>query len=74
MLIVTNFIISYDFGDDRMQLSEDFSYHLYSYPTIISELRSTLREQGLRLTIQLGLMLSGIMGVGLAVTRLMLTS
>ncbi len=40
----------------------------------ISELRSALREQGLRLTIQLGLMVSGIMGIGLAAARLMFTS
>ena len=40
----------------------------------IGELRGALREQGLRLTIQLGLMVSGIMGIGLAAARLMFTS
>ena len=40
----------------------------------IGELRGALREQGLRLTIQLGLMVSGIMGIGLAAAKLMFTS
>ena len=62
-----------EFNELRIATKADINELRNELKADIGELRGALREQGLRLTIQLGLMLSGIMGVGLAVTRLMLT-
>jgi len=78
-------LVSINVTEDRAKavvvaLEADMTNHLATKTDImelkaeISELRSALREQGLRLTIQLGLMVSGIMGIGLAAARLMFTS
>ena len=78
-------LVSINVTEDRAKavvvaLEADMTNHLATKTDImelkaeISELRSALREQGLRLTIQLGLMISGIMGIGLAAARLMFTS
>ncbi len=59
---------------DIMELKADINELRTATKADIGELRGALREQGLRLTIQLGLMVSGIMGIGLAAARLMFTS
>ena len=59
---------------DIMELKADINELRTATKADINELRGALREQGLRLTIQLGLMVSGIMGIGLAAARLMFTS
>jgi len=59
---------------DIMELKADINELRTATKADIGELRGALREQGLRLTIQLGFMVSGIMGIGLAAARLMFTS
>ena len=59
---------------DIMELKAEFNELRIATKADINELRGALRVQGLRLTIQLGLMVSGIMGIGLAAARLMFTS
>lgn len=58
----------------RLATKADISELRTATKADINELRSEIREQGLRLTIQLGLMVSGIMGLGLAAARLMFSS
>ncbi|AKX51377.1 hypothetical protein AKN92_07645 [Thiopseudomonas alkaliphila] len=78
-------LVSINVTEDRAKavvvaLEADMTNHLATKTDImelkadINELRGALREQGLRLTIQLGLMVSGIMGIGLAAAKLMFTS
>ena len=63
-----------EFNELRAATKADINELRNELKADIGELRGALREQGLRLTIQLGLMVSGIMGIGLAAARLMFTS
>ena len=63
-----------EFNELRIATKADINELRNELKADIGELRGALREQGLRLTIQLGLMVSGIMGIGLAAARLMFTS
>lgn len=63
-----------EFNELRAATKADINELRNELKADIGELRGALREQGLRLTIQLGLMVSGIMGIGLATARLMFTS
>lgn len=63
-----------EFNELRIATKADINELRNELKADISELRGALRVQGLRLTIQLGLMVSGIMGIGLAAARLMFTS
>ena len=63
-----------EFNELRAATKADMNELRNELKADIGELRGALREQGLRLTIQLGLMVSGIMGIGLAAARLMFTS
>lgn len=63
-----------DINELRNELKADIGELRNELKAEVGELRGALREQGLRLTIQLGLMVSGIMGIGLAAARLMFTS
>ncbi len=63
-----------EFNELRAATKADINELRNELKADIGELRGALREQGLRLTIQLGLMVSGIMGIGLEAARLMFTS